>query len=808
MRPLCPFVRPRDRSIVRLPRLLPVPIGGRVKGELRALLGSASLGGGDRLRVRRRVVVDPGPRAVDLRVTPPTERHRDLVGARLPVVLGVLEVVFLQERSGVLTGQPPFPEPTPATLAGRIRGAELRTVRPLPLAVRVRGRTPELLGVAFARKRRVLVAVLGGVPTAPVVGQKITPIDDGVGVVDADRRALRRPLHVVASSPRYLKYSATGRTAVGAPAATRYADTIPAPPSGMDTAAVRSRASALPAEPGVYQFEAGDRVLYVGKAVDIRDRVRSYADPRSERIRRMVDSAARIDFAVTDTETQALLLEANLIKRHQPRYNVRLKDDKSYPLVAITDHEVPRIEITRDPGEGATVFGPFTDKGRVETVLKAVRRIYGLRGCSDYKYEGRERPCLDYEMGLCTAPCTDEISPPDYRDDVESAVRFLEGETGVLAEPLRRRMGAAAEEQSFERAAALRDELDAVEAFHGGGGEAVAGRTEELVDVLGVAIEGGAATVARLHSEDGKLVDRDRHRLDAPEEGAGVAAVLAAFVPQFYADRPLPDALLLPERYDDRDLDRWLDAEGVAVRVPGAGREATLVELAIKNASRRGGDSDGSAELARRLGVDRIDRIEGFDVSHTGGRAVVGSNVRFVDGDPEKSGYRRKTLTETNDDYANMRTLLRWRAERAIEGRDDRSDPDLLLIDGGSGQRNAACKALDTAGWDVPVVALAKAEERVITADGSREWSDDDPALHLLQRVRDEAHRFAVQYHQTVRDSVSTPLDEVPGVGPELRKRLLGRFGSVDGVRAASPSELEAVDGVGSETAAAIDRAL
>jgi len=381
----------------------------------------------------------------------------------------------------------------------------------------------------------------------------------------------------------------------------------------MDTAAVRSRASELPAEPGVYQFEADDRVLYVGKAVDISDRVRSYADPRSERIRRMVDSAARIDFAVTDTETQALLLEANLIKRHQPRYNVRLKDDKSYPLVAITDHEVPRIEITRDPSEGATVFGPFTNKGRVETVLKAVRRIYGLRGCSDHKYDGRERPCLDYEMGLCTAPCTGEIPTPDYRDDVESAVRFLEGETGVLAEPLRRRMGAAAEERSFERAAALRDELDAVEAFHGGGGEAVAGRAEELVDVLGVAIEGGTATVARLHSEDGKLVDRDRHRLDAPEEGAGVAAVLAAFVPQFYADRPLPDALLLPERYDDRDLDRWLETEGVSVRVPGAGREATLVELAIKNASRRGGDSDG------------LDRTRPADSASTGSTGSRGS---------------------------------------------------------------------------------------------------------------------------------------------------------------------------------------
>jgi excinuclease ABC subunit C len=576
----------------------------------------------------------------------------------------------------------------------------------------------------------------------------------------------------------------------------------------MDAAAIRARAKELPTDPGVYQFEAGDRVLYVGKAVDIRDRVRSYTDPRSERIRRMIGAAERIDFAVTDTETQALLLEANLIKRHQPRYNVRLKDDKSYPLVALTEHDAPRIEITRDPSDGATVFGPFTDKGRLETVVKSIRRIYGLRGCSDHKYEGRVRPCLDYEMGLCSAPCTGEIGMDTYGEDVESAVRFFEGETGALTEPLRGEMEAAAGEQAFERAAALRDELDAAEAVHGDGGEAVAGRSEEFIDVLGVAIEGDTATVARLHSENGKLVDRQRHPVDAPEDETGVAAVLAAFIPQFYADRTLPDALLLPERYADPDLDRWLETEGVAVRVPGAGREATLVELALKNARQRGGEPDATLELTRRLGLDSAGRIEGFDVSHTGGRSVVGSNVVFVDGSPEKRGYRRKKLDEENDDYANMAALLRWRARRAVEGRDNRPDPDLLLIDGGDGQRNAALDALEAAGWKVPVVALAKAEERVVTDDGSRSWDESDPALHLLQRVRDEAHRFAVQYHQTIRDTVSTPLDSVNGVGPELRKRLLGRFGSIDNVRAASREELTAIEGVGDATADAIQRAL
>lgn len=586
----------------------------------------------------------------------------------------------------------------------------------------------------------------------------------------------------------------------------------------MDADAVRERAGNLPTEPGVYQFRAGETTLYVGKALDLRDRVRSYADPRSGRIRGMVERADRIEFAVTDTETQALLLEANLIKRLRPRYNVRLKDDKSYPLVAFSDHEVPRIEVTRDPEAGAVAYGPFTDVGRVETVVKAIRDEYRLRGCSDHKYEGRERPCLDYEMGICSAPCTGEIDAESYAEDVAAARRFFEGETGVLADPLRRRMEAAAEANEFERAANLRDRLEAVEAFHGEGGEAVSDRGDDrVVDVLAAAVEGEDARVARLHSERGQLVDRSRHRLDAAavadagrEAGAGdeaagdantPAAVLAAFLAQYYAEREFPDAVLLAERPADSDVVDWLEREGVAVRVPGAGREAKLVELALKNARKRGGRDDPVGALGDRLGIGRPERIEGFDVSHAQGTAVVGSDVCFVDGSAETADYRRKKLTERNDDYANMRELIRWRAERAAAGRDDRADPDLLLIDGGEGQLGAARDALAETGWDVPVVALAKAEELVVTPTGTRRWDDDAPELHLLQRVRDEAHRFAVSYHQTVRDEVATVLDDVPGVGPETRRRLLRRFGSVENVRDASREDLTDVDGVGDATA-------
>jgi excinuclease ABC subunit C len=412
------------------------------------------------------------------------------------------------------------------------------------------------------------------------------------------------------------------------------------------------------------------------------------------------------------------------------------------------------------------------------------------------------------------------VTREQYLADAEAVRRYLAGETDLLVEPLEAEMERAAQEQAFERAANLRDLRDAATSLHGGEADVVReeGR-EQVVDVLGAAVEGREATVARLHSEGGQLVDRTRHTVTAPEsEHAGddrVGTVLGAFVAQFYAERDLPAAILLPVRPDDDELREWLAGEGVDLRVPGAGREARLVDLALKNARRGGGDRDGGAALAGALGLDHVQRIEGFDVSHAQGRAVVGSDVTFVDGAPEKADYRRRKLPEGNDDYANMRRLVRWRADRALAGRDDRPDPDLLLVDGGEGQLAAAREALAGAEWGVPVVALAKEEEVVHapagdlddhegTATTTHDWPDDAPQLHLLQRVRDEAHRFAVQYHQTRRDSVETALDDVDGVGPATRRRLLTRFGSVEGVRSASAAELRSVEGVGEATATAI----
>lgn len=571
----------------------------------------------------------------------------------------------------------------------------------------------------------------------------------------------------------------------------------------MDAGEIRETASTIPSSPGCYQFLDGERILYVGKAVDLRSRVRSYADPRSERVAKMVARADAVDFAVTDTETQALLLEANLIKRYQPRYNVRLKDDKSYPLVQLTEHDIPRIEITRDPDESALVFGPYTNRSRLEEVIKAIREVYGLRGCSDHKFANRSRPCLDYDIGICSAPCTGEITAGAYADAVAQTIRFLEGETGVLANPLEEAMETAATARRYERAAHLRDRLEIVNAVHGDTASAISDRGESRVlDILAADVAGEQAIVARLHSEHGKLIDRDRHRVSLPAEDViEVPTVLAAFIQQYYADRQLPDEIVVPEDPGDTDIEEWLAGEGVSLTVPSVGRKATLVDLALKNARSRTDTADGVSALADALNIEAPNRIEGFDVSHAQGRAVVGSNVLFVDGDAETDGYRRKKLDETNDDYENMRLLLTWRAERAIEGRDTRADPDLLVIDGGSGQLQAARDAIDAVGWDIPTVALKKSPDTVLTPEGALHLEETDPGRQLLRRVRDEAHRFAVQYHQSVRDDVSTGLETIDGVGPELRRRLLRRFGSLDGIRNASRAELESVDGVGPQTA-------
>ncbi|MFB6253906.1 MAG: excinuclease ABC subunit C [Halobacteriaceae archaeon] len=577
----------------------------------------------------------------------------------------------------------------------------------------------------------------------------------------------------------------------------------------MESSAVRKYAADLPDEPGVYQFLTTngnkENILYIGKALNLSERVQSYADPRSDRIAQMVTEADRIDIAITDTETQALLLEANLIKRHQPRYNVRLKDDKSYPLIQITDHQYPQIQITRDPDESAMVFGPYTNKTTVEFVVKAIRDVYGIRGCSDHKFRNRDRPCLDHDLGLCTAPCTEEITTDTYLTNVAAVTDFLRGDTQRLLDPLTSAMEQAANEKAYERAANIRDKIQAVKALHGMESAAVSGDEEstQVMDILGISRKQTSAMIARLHSENGQLVERSRHSVAIPKSNQSINEILSAFIPQFYAERSVPDIVLIPDEPTDDNLLAWIQEQDGQIRTPQDDRESTLLELATKNANRWVDQPNELQALSQAIGVDEITRIEGFDISHSHGKDVVGGNVVFTNGSPEKKGYRRRKLPAENDDYANMKKLIRWRANRSQEGRDTRPDPDLLLIDGGKGQLTAAQTALEATDWNRPVIALAKNEEIVYTPEDEFNWKNE-PQLHLLQRIRDEAHRFAVAYHKSLRDDIESALDEINGIGPERRNQLLRRFGSIDRIREATKEELTEIEGIGPSTAEAI----
>ena len=558
--------------------------------------------------------------------------------------------------------------------------------------------------------------------------------------------------------------------------------------------------SDFPKKPGVYLFYSQDFPIYIGKAINLYSRTRSYIDPRSPRIQQMVQTADRIDISITNTETQALLLEANLIKRHAPKYNVRLRDDKSYPLVQISNHEYPRIEVTRDPDTKATVYGPFTDRKKVDETVKAIRETFGIRGCSDHKFSGRSRPCLDYDLGLCTAPCVDYISQKAYIEDVSSAEAFFRGAPGNLFQSLLEKMDSASHAQQYEQAATLRDRLNAVRGLHGGG-DAVQKHGElKTMDILAVSIEGNHSIVSRFHIEKGMLLDREQHILDTPLHSTP-ETILSAFISQYYADRILPSSIILSDHIHDPGIHTWLSSEHVNISIPTTGRESVLVEMALKNSRQNFVSKDAILAIQDLLSIRQATRIEAFDISHSTGEDVVGSNVVFADGYPEKSSYRRLKLKETNDDYSNMYDLIFWRANRSISGTDSRPDPHLLVVDGGIGQLNAALCALSDTKWDVPVIALQKPNDIVVTQTGNQKWPKNASHLHLLQHIRDESHRFALTYHRHLRDDVTTTLDFVPGIGPELRKRLFQNFGSIDGIRRASLTELCDIKGIGKQTA-------
>ncbi|HZE73848.1 MAG TPA: excinuclease ABC subunit UvrC [Gemmatimonadales bacterium] len=573
----------------------------------------------------------------------------------------------------------------------------------------------------------------------------------------------------------------------------------------------------LPDGPGVYLWkDARGEVLYVGKAKRLSSRVRSYfaadfgASPKDELLRRLI---ADVETIVVGREAESLLLENNLIKEYRPRFNVRLKDDKSYPSIAVTLGEpFPRVLVTRRRNiEGAKYFGPYTDVAQLRRTLAIIRRIYTMRSChDDLPRERRERPCLDYHIGKCKAPCVGWQSQEDYRAMVNDVVDFLEGRTNDVRQKVREAMLAASDREDFERAARLRDALRWLERLEEPSSVELMGTGD--ADTIGYARDGDDAVGVLIRVRDGRVISRDHTFLEGVEEESD-EAILSAFLVRYYvpAENRARRAVL-PFPPDDFDALREILPE-TDWTVPQRGTASRWRELADQNARHlleslriESFETEERAEdpvygLGRDLGLSVVPRsMVCVDISHNQGRDTVGSLVWFEAGRPKKSEYRKfkiKGLGQQDDFAAIHEVITRYLTRRRDEGT---ALPDLLVIDGGKGQLGAALDAARELGFDkLPIVSLAKREEEVFLPgrSDSLRLSRRSSSLRLLQRARDEAHRFGLAYNRQRRTqrTITSELLDIPGVGPARRRRLLERFGSLAGVRSATAQELAAVPG-------------
>jgi excinuclease ABC subunit C len=590
----------------------------------------------------------------------------------------------------------------------------------------------------------------------------------------------------------------------------------------------------LPTKPGVYLLkDARGTVLYVGKAQNLRSRVRQYwqqsraAQPL--RIESAMDRVADVEYTVVDTVSEALLLEATLVKRHQPRFNVRLKDDKSYPYIKVTlGDDFPRIERTRkQPNDGSRYFGPYASASSVDEAMNLIRRLFPFRTCTIEIKEGKRalpRPCLLYHIKRCQGPCIEAISKPDYRADIEQVMLFLEGRQELVVRRLRDEMAQASESLDYERAADMRDKLRAVERTMESQKMAGFARTE--LDVLGYARSGGGGAVQLFAIREGTTIARDIFLLENVGDSTDDEA-LSAFIKQYYvAASSIPPRILVPRLPTDAgELTAFLTArrgKRVSLSVPQRGEGRALMSLAARNAAEtlareqarwmadQGKTLAALEELASALGLSGPPlRIECYDISTIQGTNTVGSMVVFEEGRPRSGEYRRfrvKSVVGT-DDYASHREVLRRRFYRALEAEEGVAEelrwrlPDLVVIDGGIGQVNAARGVMDEFGLhDMPVIGLAKEREEIFMPGLPQPLvlPANSQALYLLQRLRDEAHRFAVTYHRKLRAKSQTKsaLDELVGVGPARKRALLRVFGSTRQMRSATIDEIASVPGI------------
>ncbi len=576
--------------------------------------------------------------------------------------------------------------------------------------------------------------------------------------------------------------------------------------------------------PGIYRMlDASDTVLYVGKARDLKKRVSSYfrgSASLGPRTRRMIAQTRRVEVTVTANESEALLLENTQIKQHHPRYNILLRDDKSYPYIyASTQHTYPGLSFYRGRRrrQGRT-FGPYASVGALRETLSSLQKLFRIRQCSDSFFSNRTRPCLQYQIKRCTAPCVDYISPEDYRKDVDLTLRFLEGRNEEVLQDMTQRMDQAAQQQQYEEAAEWRDRVHALrEICQRYRTSAGAGR----FDVVAAVCEGGLYCVQIGTFRDGVHRGNRSHFPTVSGEDVEAPELLRGFLGQYYLDRVPPAEILLNHPVPDQAaLEQWLSDKAqskVRLRSEVRGRRRAQVELAQRNAQQsiatrlqsRAGVRERLEALAQALLLDGMPtRLECFDISHTRGEATVASCVVFTTEGPSKSEYRRFNITgiTPGDDYAALRTALTRRYARVKAG--EYPPPDVLFIDGGKGQVYAAREALDALDiQNIVLTGIAKGEGRrpgleTLFADTMEEplhLPEHSIALHLIQQIRDEAHRFAITGHRRrrARRRTESPLEEIPGVGAHRRQSLLRYFGGWQGIRDATADELARVPGIG-----------
>ncbi len=581
----------------------------------------------------------------------------------------------------------------------------------------------------------------------------------------------------------------------------------------------------LPSKPGVYlMHDERDAIIYVGKAVSLKNRVRQYFQSsrnKGVKIEQMVTHIARFEYIITDSELEALVLECNLIKEHRPKYNTMLMDDKAYPFIKVTAQEdYPRVMLARQMRKDrAKYFGPYTSAGAVKDTIDLIHKLYGIRTCNKAlpKMQGKERPCLNYHIHQCPAPCQGYITKEEYAEAVKKALSFLGGNYSPILKELEEKMQAASENLQFEKAIEYRELLNSVGKI--AQKQKITSSHMEDKDVVAMASDQEDAVVQIFFIREGRLIGRDHFCLHIAGED-DQEAVLTAFLKQFYAGTPyIPRELIIQYEIREKELiEEWLSSrrgQRVHIHVPRKGEKEKLVELALKNAQivltqdkerirREEGRTIGAMkEIAKLLGLPGIHRVEAYDISNISGFQTVGSMVVYEKGRPKRSDYRKFRIrgVQGADDYASMEEMLTRRLSHY------ENYPDLIMMDGGRGQVNIALKVMEAVGVHVPVCGMVKDDRhrtRGIYYNNMELPIDrDSEGFRLVTRIQDEAHRFAIEYHRSLRsrEQVHSVLDDIPGIGPARRKALMKGFQTLEEIRSADIEALSAVPGMNARAA-------